>query len=240
MLVRSSHASIVRLDFFVRTRTITGMAQKTFVSLLDDLDGESEADETVEYALDGVTYEIDLTTENAEACAGILAPYVAVARRTGGRRASGGRRSRPGIVAPARARRRPARAPELALPLAAVRRSRRFERGRRRTAGPSVTAAVCPTTSSRPTTPGASRHSPHIEEAAANIEVLSERLMNVKLHRSGRGARRVRPRDGRRQGSHPEKRRGNRTPENLLGGGSLAQPRLLGQYPGISTGALPS
>jgi hypothetical protein len=95
MLVRSSHASIVRLDFFVRTRTITGMAQKTVVSLLDDLDGESEADETVEYALDGVTYEIDLTTENAEDLREIFAPYIAAARRTGGRRASGGGRSRP-------------------------------------------------------------------------------------------------------------------------------------------------
>ncbi|MDT7746037.1 MAG: hypothetical protein QOE59_5115 [Actinomycetota bacterium] len=95
MLLRSSHAFIVRLDFFVRTRTITGMAQKTVVSLLDDLDGESEADETVEYALDGVTYEIDLTTENAEDLRAIFAPYIAAARRTGGRRASGGGRSRP-------------------------------------------------------------------------------------------------------------------------------------------------
>ena len=41
------------------------MAQHIFVSLVDDIDG-SEADETVQFALDGVTYEIDLSAENAE------------------------------------------------------------------------------------------------------------------------------------------------------------------------------
>ena len=40
------------------------MAQKVFVSLVDDIDG-SEADETVEFGLDGVNYEIDLSAENA-------------------------------------------------------------------------------------------------------------------------------------------------------------------------------
>ena len=44
------------------------MAQKTVVSLIDDLDGESEADETVEYALDGVTYEIDLAAITPRGC----------------------------------------------------------------------------------------------------------------------------------------------------------------------------
>ena len=61
------------------------MTQRTTVSLIDDLDGQSEADETVEYAVDGVTYEIDLTTQNAEALREVLALYVAAARRTGGR-----------------------------------------------------------------------------------------------------------------------------------------------------------
>ena len=41
------------------------MAQKVLVSLVDDLDG-SEADETVEFGLDGINYQIDLSTENAE------------------------------------------------------------------------------------------------------------------------------------------------------------------------------
>lgn len=65
------------------------MAQKVQVLLVDDLDG-GEADETVTFALDGKTYEIDLTTANAEKLRSALADYVKGARRTGGR-ASGGR-----------------------------------------------------------------------------------------------------------------------------------------------------
>ncbi|MDQ0992270.1 Lsr2 family protein [Streptomyces sp. V3I7] len=65
------------------------MAQKVQVLLVDDLDG-GEADETVTFALDGKTYEIDLTTTNADKLRGLLEPYVKGGRRTGGR-ASGGR-----------------------------------------------------------------------------------------------------------------------------------------------------
>lgn len=65
------------------------MAQKVQVLLVDDLDG-GEADETVTFALDGKTYEIDLTTANADKLRGLLEPYVKSGRRTGGR-ASGGR-----------------------------------------------------------------------------------------------------------------------------------------------------
>jgi len=60
------------------------VAQKVQVLLLDDLDG-GEADETVTFALDGKTYEIDLTTANADKLRGALEPYVAKGRRTGGR-----------------------------------------------------------------------------------------------------------------------------------------------------------
>jgi Lsr2 len=60
------------------------MAQKVQVILTDDLDG-SEADETVTFALDGVTYEIDLSEGNAEALREALAAYAQAARRTGGR-----------------------------------------------------------------------------------------------------------------------------------------------------------
>lgn len=70
------------------------MAQKTVVTFLDDLDGESEAEGTVPFALDGVEYEIDLTRENAEDLREIFAPYIAAGRRTGGRRASSTGRSR--------------------------------------------------------------------------------------------------------------------------------------------------
>ncbi|MGW7594836.1 histone-like nucleoid-structuring protein Lsr2 [Streptomyces rubiginosohelvolus] len=65
------------------------MAQKVQVLLVDDLDG-GEADETVTFALDGKTYEIDLTTTNADKLRDALEPYTKGGRRTGGR-ASGGR-----------------------------------------------------------------------------------------------------------------------------------------------------
>ncbi|MDT7746048.1 MAG: hypothetical protein QOE59_5126, partial [Actinomycetota bacterium] len=68
------------------------MAEKTVVSLVDDLEG-TEADETVELALDGVTYQIDLSAKNAEALRDIFAPYIAAGRRTGGRRSPGRPRS---------------------------------------------------------------------------------------------------------------------------------------------------
>ncbi|MEU8571544.1 Lsr2 family protein [Streptomyces pathocidini] len=60
------------------------MAQKVQVLLVDDLDG-GEADETVTFALDGKTYEIDLTTSNADKLRGLLEPYTKGGRRTGGR-----------------------------------------------------------------------------------------------------------------------------------------------------------
>ncbi|GGU79547.1 Lsr2 family protein [Streptomyces litmocidini] len=64
------------------------MAQKVQVLLVDDLDG-GEADETVTFALDGKTYEIDLTTANAEKLRGLLEPYTTSGRRTGGRTTGG-------------------------------------------------------------------------------------------------------------------------------------------------------
>ncbi|HTF45902.1 MAG TPA: Lsr2 family protein [Pseudonocardia sp.] len=65
------------------------MAQKVTVSLIDDLDGD-KADETVEFGLDGKSYEIDLSSGNADKLRDALASYVAAARRPGGRRRSGG------------------------------------------------------------------------------------------------------------------------------------------------------
>ena len=77
------------------------MAQKVTVSLIDDLDGD-KADETVEFGLDGKSYEIDLSTGNADKLRDALASYVAAARRPGGRRRSGGG---PAVAATAAARR---------------------------------------------------------------------------------------------------------------------------------------
>ncbi|QKV94175.1 Lsr2 family protein [Streptomyces sp. NA02950] len=65
------------------------MAQKVQVLLVDDLDG-GEADETVTFALDGKSYEIDLTTANADRLRDALEPFTKGGRRTGGR-TSGGR-----------------------------------------------------------------------------------------------------------------------------------------------------
>lgn len=65
------------------------MAQRVQVILEDDLDG-SEADETVIFGLDGAEYEIDLSTANAQGLRDALASWVAVARRTGGRRKRAG------------------------------------------------------------------------------------------------------------------------------------------------------
>lgn len=69
------------------------MAQKVQVLLVDDLDG-GEANETVAFALDGKSYEIDLTTANAEKLRNALEPYVKGGRKTGGRATS--KRSRGG------------------------------------------------------------------------------------------------------------------------------------------------
>lgn len=62
------------------------MAKKITVELVDDYDGESTATETVNFAVDGVAYEIDLSDKNAAALRGDLADWVDKARRVGGRR----------------------------------------------------------------------------------------------------------------------------------------------------------
>jgi hypothetical protein len=64
------------------------MATQTTVTLVDDLDG-SEADEQVQFMVDGKSYEIDLSSSNGKKLRDALAPFLMVARRTGGRRSSG-------------------------------------------------------------------------------------------------------------------------------------------------------
>jgi len=64
------------------------MVQRTLVLLSDDLDG-SEAAETVQLGLDGVSYEIDLSEKNAAKLRKALDAYVGAARRVGGRPRSG-------------------------------------------------------------------------------------------------------------------------------------------------------
>lgn len=60
------------------------MAQKTVVELVDDLDG-GKASETVAFALDGVEFQIDLSSENANRLRETLAQYMGRARRIGNR-----------------------------------------------------------------------------------------------------------------------------------------------------------
>ena len=62
----------------------------TVVTLIDDLDGESTADETVKFALDGTNYEIDLSKKNAEKLRGAVKAYVEHGRRV----TSGSKRGR--------------------------------------------------------------------------------------------------------------------------------------------------
>ena len=66
------------------------MAQRVQVVLEDDLDG-GKADETVSFALDGTSYEIDLSKKNAAKLRDALAQYVGAGRRVSGRRSGGGR-----------------------------------------------------------------------------------------------------------------------------------------------------
>lgn len=58
------------------------MAKRVIEELIDDLDG-SEADETVTFALDGVSYTIDLSEVNAAALREAIDPYRQRAERLG-------------------------------------------------------------------------------------------------------------------------------------------------------------
>ncbi|MGO2521222.1 MAG: histone-like nucleoid-structuring protein Lsr2 [Microbacterium sp.] len=69
------------------------MARKTRIVLTDDLDG-SEATSTVDFALDGVTYEIDLNDENAQKLREDFASWLEHSRRVGGRARRGTSRGR--------------------------------------------------------------------------------------------------------------------------------------------------
>lgn len=65
------------------------MAQRTEIILIDDIDGD-EATETIEFGLDGVTYEIDLSEKNADRLRAAFEEWVENGRRTGGKKKKGG------------------------------------------------------------------------------------------------------------------------------------------------------
>jgi hypothetical protein len=66
------------------------VARQVITLLTDDLDG-SEADRTVEFSLDGVSYTVDLSDKNAGKLRKALEPYIAAGTRVG--RAGAERRS---------------------------------------------------------------------------------------------------------------------------------------------------
>jgi len=72
------------------------MAQKVIVSLVDDLDGK-KADETVDFTLDGTSYQIDLSSKNATKLRGAFTSYIEAARRP-----SSGKRAEAAAVASVR------------------------------------------------------------------------------------------------------------------------------------------
>lgn len=58
------------------------MAQKIQVMLIDDLDG-GEAAETITFAVDGTSYEVDLSDKNADKFRKAIKPFVENGRRKG-------------------------------------------------------------------------------------------------------------------------------------------------------------
>lgn len=92
-----------RFDF----KGILLMAQKIVVQLIDDLDGSPIEGNgaTVAFALEGVSYEIELTHENRERLREVLAPYIRAGRKASSgparrspRRAGGGAPSEAGAI----------------------------------------------------------------------------------------------------------------------------------------------
>lgn len=72
------------------------MAQRILTVLIDDIDGKELADgagETVTFALDATTYELDLSKENADKFRTLLQDYTAVARKVGKSTSRSGKRA---------------------------------------------------------------------------------------------------------------------------------------------------
>ncbi|MEV0248826.1 Lsr2 family protein [Nocardia sp. NPDC050712] len=59
------------------------MARKVVVTLVDDYDGKSKAEETVSFAIDGIAYEMDLSTLNAKQLRSTFEQWTPHARKVG-------------------------------------------------------------------------------------------------------------------------------------------------------------
>jgi hypothetical protein len=71
------------------------VARETITKLIDDLDG-GEAHETVKFGLDGHSYEIDLSTKNANKLRTVLSQYLEHGTRLAGRTAAANGRASAG------------------------------------------------------------------------------------------------------------------------------------------------
>lgn len=77
------------------------MSRRVTVMLVDDIDGQARAHETVEFSIDGVHYAIDLSVDNAEKLREELSMWIEHARRISrrkGRRGSLARRGRDNLT----------------------------------------------------------------------------------------------------------------------------------------------
>jgi hypothetical protein len=73
------------------------MAKRIVESFVDDIDG-SDAEGTTTFALDGTTYEIDLSGANREKLEKALAPFITKARAVRAQRGARGRRAAAGAA----------------------------------------------------------------------------------------------------------------------------------------------
>jgi hypothetical protein len=66
------------------------MSQKVTVTFVDDIDDELDADETIEFSVEGSVYSIDLSAGNAQKLRNDFAMWIAHARKEGGRKRARG------------------------------------------------------------------------------------------------------------------------------------------------------
>ena len=69
------------------------MAQKVITEFIDDIDG-SPAERTFTFAVDGINYEIDLSTDNIAEFASAIGGFIESARKVKGSKNSDARRAR--------------------------------------------------------------------------------------------------------------------------------------------------
>jgi hypothetical protein len=73
---------LLLIDIQGTTGGVITMAKRVIHELIDDIDGKP-ANETVAFGLDGIAYEIDLSTKNAAKLRDVLAPFAAAGTRVG-------------------------------------------------------------------------------------------------------------------------------------------------------------